>query len=171
VDDLIAIARRELALLERQLQRLRTREQELRAFIKVGSELRDAGAVSAPEPVSPLFAHSDIGIENIADEHMPVRVRAVRGAKIILGRAQPKTARQMIAELAAMGVHIGGQDPPSNLAAILSKTPGFRNIRGQGYFLVEPEKTEPVGGQTPTGSERLDLSDASDWGATAIAAD
>jgi hypothetical protein len=65
--------------------------------------------------------------------------------------------------LAAQGVTIGGKDPSATVAAYLTHSPLFDNIRGQGYGLVEwslpktetPNSNELFGAPRPNGSEPL----------------
>jgi hypothetical protein len=61
--------------------------------------------------------------------------------------------------------------PASNLSAILSQQrEKFRNVSGEGYFLVGPQKTEPVDAVTSAGSQWPDPLHAPGKG-TATAAD
>jgi hypothetical protein len=187
--DLIAVAVQELQAIEGHLAALKARADELRAFIKVGTALASNSASSghrdwngnrdgngsanaelpdnAAVPITVVGAVGQVG----ANVEEPIKVRAIRGVEIALRNGQPKTARQLVQELAAMGMVIGGQEPASNLSAILSQQRAkFRNVKGEGYFLVEPQKTEPVDAETSAGSKWLDPSHAPGKG-TATAAD
>jgi hypothetical protein len=171
--DLISVAVQELQAVESQLSVLKARADELRLFIRIGTALGSNSAVGVATGTASVTGASAVAtVGNVAvtiDE--PIKVRAIRGVERALRNGQPKTARQLVQELAAMGVVIGGQEPSSNLSAILSQQrEKFRNERGQGYFLVEPQKTEPADAGTSAGSEWLDPSHAPSTG-TATAAD
>ena len=186
--DLLVLAVQELQAVEGQLAALKARAEELRAFIKVGTALASnsgpavtvmgsaaataggASTATATATLSGVSAFGAVGQVTVVVSE-PIKVRAIRGVEIALRNGQPKTARQLVQELAAMGMVIGGQAPASNLSAILSQQRDkFRNVKGEGYFLVEPQKTEPVDAETSAGSKWLDPSHAPGKG-TATAAD
>lgn len=183
MSDLLAVAAQELQVVEGQLAALKVRAEELRSFIKVGTGLAPksangsaaagGGGTATAVGTASLRGVSSLGaVGNISvTATEPIKVRAIRGVLLALRDGQPKTARQLVQELAAMGITIGGQDPASNLSAILSQQrTTFRNSKGEGYVLVEPQKTEPGDAVTSSGSSWFDPSHAPGKG-TATAAD
>jgi hypothetical protein len=168
-DDLIAVARQQLAAVERDIQDLQARAANLRSFIKTGAELtasimcRESGdgiSVTVELPQRPAEPGSLIAM---AEALEPIGKRAVRAVKVLLQESQPRTARQLVEALKDQGVTIGGSDPPSNLAAILSQNKNvFRNVRGQGYFLADTQNVEPDDAPTSSGSVWLDPATAPD---------
>jgi hypothetical protein len=188
MSDLLAVAVHELQAVERQLSALKARADELRAFIKVGTALAansgsppsvmgsaaatagSASTAAGTVAITGVGGFSAVG-QAVATVQEPVKVRAIRGVEIALRNGEPKTARQLVQELAAMGIVIGGQEPASNLSAILSQQrEKFRNVRGEGYYLVGSQKTEPADAVTTAGSRWLDPPFAPGKG-TATAAD
>jgi hypothetical protein len=67
--------------------------------------------------------------------------------------------------LTSRGVGIGGRDPSATVAAYLTHSPLFDNIRGQGYGLIEwsnpqsetPNSSELFGAPKTNGAEPLNL--------------
>ena len=67
------------------------------------------------------------------------------GCKDLLKGGDYKKAKQLVKELAELGVHVGGSNPTANLAAILArKKELFCNVAGKGYHLAILEDTPPV---------------------------
>lgn len=185
MSDLIALAVQQLQAVERELAALKSRADELRAFISTGRQLAQNvtnATICATESPDTTAVHGDVTVSlvgltmrAIAGSVVPavqesIKTRAIRAAEAALRVSQPQTAPQLLQELYRMGTVIGGKKPAANLAAILSQSPKFRNERGHGYVLNEPRKTEPVDAETSAGSAWFDPSNAPGKG-TATAAD
>lgn len=169
--DVLLKAKDELQAIEGQLTALAARRSKLQDFIATYQSLMGVsassggaertgqveGAVSAPESSSKTAKATILG-----------------AVTAILRRGQPKTTKQLVQELEAQGVQIGGADKASNLAAMLSREKQmFHNVRGLGYSLAETgsPKVEAAGAGTPAASGVwLDPSNAPSSG-TATAAD
>ena len=172
--DVLLKAKGELQAIEGQMTALAARRAKLQDFVATFESLLAASAPSAG--AEGAEGAEGIGAGSPPCESTPKTAKAtILGAvAAILRRGQPKTTKQLVQELDAQGVHIGGADKASNLAAMLSREKQmFHNVRGLGYSLVEtdPQKVEAAGAGTPAASGVwLDPSNAPSTG-TATAAD
>ena len=73
-----------------------------------------------------------------------LRQKVLEDAESILrGRTEPTKTADLYDSLVAAGHEIGGDDPKSNLSAMLSKSPLFRSHKRAGWTLVESQSTAP----------------------------
>lgn len=169
--DVLLKAKDELQAIEGQLTALSARRSKLQDFIATYQSLMGAPApTGAGERTEPV-----VGTASAPESSSKTAKATILGAvTVVLRRGQPKTTKQLVQELEAQGVHIGGADKASNLAAMLSREKHlFHNVRGLGYSLAETgsPKVEAAGAGTPAASGVwLDPSNAPSSG-TATAAD
>lgn len=62
-----------------------------------------------------------LGAAHLAGRVFTVRDRIILGCESILGDGKRRLSRELVPELAKLGVIVGGRDPVGNLAAYLSK--------------------------------------------------
>ena len=92
-----------------------------------------------------------------------VSATAVRMAvEMIIERGAPMHTREILRELAARGVPIGGSTPVANLSGFLSRADELRNSRADGWGLaqwgtpVDEEKDEEAHSAGPAADDSLE---------------
>lgn len=76
-----------------------------------------------------------------------------RCAEHIKGRSAPTPTRELHEMLLQKGIRIGGNQPASNLSAILSKSPLFKSAGRAGWL---PADDKPARSRAPSGERRGD---------------
>ena len=141
-------AQSELDQIAEKIDALTKRREQLQIFLatcrSLAADVQQGGPIVVPPPDAKAM-----------EEPRTAKSIILEAVTTILRRGQPKTTKQLVQELDALGVQIGGSDKVSNLAAMLSREKHlFHNVRGLGYSLVEshPGKIEATGVSAPVAS-------------------
>ena len=150
MDHTLINAHAELRRLRKQLHEVQSRINEVEGFIRMYQKF-SGGAVSVPvgEPQG--------GLSQFAAASK--RHQIMGAVRVILADGKPRSTRQILEEMKAMGVEIGGSDELANLSAYLSREKtDFQASRKFGWTLFQVvQKAEPSGALTPEGSKSNDI--------------
>jgi hypothetical protein len=110
---------------------LQRRLEHIRGLIKT-YEAPQEGMAATP-PMAPILSRSPKATSRV---EKGVQTRAACEEIITRAGGEPVPTKQLLAQLADMGIVVGGKNPVSNLAAMLSTSDGFEPVGRKGWVLA-----------------------------------
>ena len=131
--DVIEIARKKLAELEREATELRrfvATYEALRGEKSQNYEIRSPDLVTN-EPDQIGIGNADSPFRKRGDKPSEIVEAAI---KVIRDSGRPMTRSQLVKALEEEGMTIGGTDKSKNMGTILWRSKKFENVEGEGYW-------------------------------------
>ncbi|HEV2700787.1 MAG TPA: hypothetical protein VGV09_04095 [Steroidobacteraceae bacterium] len=113
----------EAATLREHIEQYRVRLEEIETLVRLAEKYNlcvDRHIEVVPEPKRVTDSRLFAAIHRAARD-MTIRDRIILGCESILDDGKRRLSRELVPELAKLGVNVGGKDPAGNLAAYLSK--------------------------------------------------
>lgn len=131
--DMIETLKSEQAALKSRLQEI---EQLIEDYMKWQERVANIVRPHAPDQV---VSTADSGSENVTASRPPTPIAEFEKAVLeVLSTAEsPRNRTDLLADIEAVGVVVGGSDPRNTLSARLTRMPQITNIKGHGYWLKD----------------------------------
>ena len=147
MDTILAKAKAELAVIDRQIARLHEKQARLQNFVQMYGELAGtpiSEAVSAPpEQSGPSFADHARAVMREVASGVTIKSRIAGAVSLILADGIPRHTRVLVPLLESQGIPITGKDKFQAVSAILSTDDRFKADRSVGWSL--DEEAAPAG--------------------------